>query len=161
MIAPDLTEVFTTRATLFRELVRSSRDVDGRAGGGGGAATESQIAASRLRDARVDIGDEFALRELARLCPPTNARIAATIEHGFNDKLYFVAVKLPRLDSEQVRGVYPVRQRWMTATPDLPAPLRDLARERLRPPPAPPQMPADTEISRAPYERRCCERLSD
>ena len=153
VIAPDLTDVFTTRADLYRELVRSSRDLNGRAGGGGNAAAESQNAASRTRSIQVGAGDESALREFARLCRATNARVAAAIEHGFNDKLYFVAVKLPRLDNEQANGIYPVRQRWMTATPELAAQLLELARERLRPPPAPPHMPGNTDASRVPYER--------
>lgn len=79
--------------------------------------------------------------------------VAAAIEIGFNDKFYFVAVKLPRLDNEQANGSYPVRQRWMTAPPELAAPLLELARDRLRPAPAPPHMPGSTDASRVPYER--------
>lgn len=153
VIAPDLTDTFMARASLYRELVHCSRDVNGQVGGGGPAVAESQNAASRLRSARVDAENESALHQLAQLCPPTNARIAATIEHGFNDKLYFTAVKLSRLDSEPVHGVYPARQRWMTVMPGLPVPLLELARDRLRPPPASPPLPSATDDSRAPYEQ--------
>ena len=45
-----------------------------------------------------------ALHELARLWTRSDAGIATTIEHGFNEKLYFVAVNDPRLVDEQTQG---------------------------------------------------------
>lgn len=138
---------------LYRDLVRASRDVGGLVGGGGYAAVESQNAAARLQ--RTPVGASVvgeSLHELDRLCTRTDAQIAATIEHGFNEKLYFVSVNYPRLLDEQVNGVHPTRQRWMPVTSPVQSPLLGLVREQLRPPPTPPQPSPESHDSRVAYE---------
>jgi hypothetical protein len=96
--APDLVDRFAERAELYRELVRASRDVGGLVGQGGYAVSQSQNATSRLQRAPAKSPDDGAsLQGLMLLFIRTDVRIAATVEHGFNEKLYFVSVNYPRL----------------------------------------------------------------
>jgi hypothetical protein len=151
--APDLVDRFNDRATLYRELVRSSRDIGGLVGAGGYAVVESQNAASRLQRApTTDLEPGESLHELARLFTRTDARIAATIEHGFNQKLYFVAVNYPRLIDDQVQGVHPTRQRWLPVTSPVQTPLLGWVRDQLRPSPVLPAASPQAQQSRAAYE---------
>lgn len=149
--APDLAERFSARALLYRDLVRASRDVGGLAGGGGQAAVESQNAASRLQQSHARLPESpEQLHHLARLMARTDARIATTVEHGFNERLYFVSVNYPRLTDESVRGVHPARQRWIPVTWPIQTDLIPLVREPLRPhPPTPAAEPESIESRRA------------
>lgn len=146
-VAPDLVERFTERATLYRELVRASRDIGGLVGGGGQAVVESQNAAARLHRAEARPSEVDALRKVARLMTGTDARIGVTIEHGFAEQLYFVSVRFPRLADQQVGGVFPVRERWMPVTSDLQTDLLPLARSRLGPAPYRSTMPTGRPLA--------------
>lgn len=151
--APDLVEKFTERIELYRELVRSSRDIGGLVGSGGYAVVESQNAASRLqRTPTGSTGAGGSLHELARLFTRTDARIAATIEHGFREKLYLVSVNYPRLMDEQIHGVHPTRQRWIPVTSSVQTPILGMVREQLRPLSGPPQPSPESHETRAAYE---------
>lgn len=151
--APDLAATFGDRAQLYVDLVRASRDLGGLAGDGNYAVVQSQNAVTRLdRTPTASSTEGPALGELARLCARTDARIAATIEHGFNERLYLAPVNHPRLSDEHIRGIHPTRHRWVpTKSPDQ-FPLLLLVREELRPaPPLIPQ-PSDARESRASFD---------
>ena len=159
--APELFTAFSNRALLYRDLVRASRDVGGLAGGGGYAVVESQNAASRLqRTPPSSSAAGESLHELARLFTRTDARIAATIEHGFNDKLYFVSVNYPRLMDQQVHGIHPTRQRWRPVTSSIQTPILGLVREQLRPPSDPPQSSPESYETRAAYESMLAQQVA-
>lgn len=135
--APELAQRFSTRESLYRDLVRVSRNLGGLIGGGGWAVVESQNAASRLRRNNVDPPEaQEPLRYLDRLMTRTDARIITTVERGFSEKLYFVAVNYPRLVDEQAHGVHPTRQRWLPVTSPVQTDLLRIIRDQLRPPPA-------------------------
>lgn len=151
--APELVTTFSNRALIYRDLLRASRDVGGLVGGGGYAVVESRNAASRLQRTRADArGAAESLHELARLCTRTDARMAATVERGFHEKLYFVSEKVPQLTDEQVNGIHPTRQRWLPVTSPVQAPLLALVRDQLRLPPTPGQVSPERRESRAAFE---------
>lgn len=88
----------------------------------------------------------------AKLFTRTDVRVAVTIEHGFNEKLYFVSVNYPRLMDEQVNGVHPNCQRWMPVTSSVQTPMLGLVREQLRPPPVPSTPAPGSLENRTAYE---------
>jgi hypothetical protein len=129
--ALHLTERFSGRAELYRDLLKASRDIGGCVGGGGQAAVESQNAAARLQGAHIGTAGGSSLSELDRLMTSADARIGVTIEHGFAEKLYFVSVRFPRLADHPVGGVFPTRERWMPVTSETQTDLLPLARQNL------------------------------
>lgn len=156
--APHLVERFAERARVYRDLVAASRNLGGLVGGGAQAAVESHNAAARLQE--LTLGSpraREALEDLARIMTGTDVRIAATIERGFAENLYFVSVRIPRLDDRQVHGVFPVRHRWVPVRNEIQTDLLPLVRNELRststpPPPAPPSRhPAAPPSARSPW----------
>jgi hypothetical protein len=151
--APDLVERFRSRAMLYKELVRVSRDVGGLIGGGAQAVVESQNAASRLHRAHVPPASaREPIHDLHRLMMRTDARIAGTVERGCNENLYFTLVSYPRLMDQHVNGLHPARQRWTPVTSHVQTPLLGLVREHLRPPPVPARVPPESHKGRAAIE---------
>jgi hypothetical protein len=149
---PSLAGRFTERANLYRELVRASRTVGGELGAGRDAALESGNAARRLRGGPAEgerIGE--ALERLAHLSDRVDARIATGVEHGFQEKLYFVAITLPCLDTHARDGIFQPAQKWIPADSAKPTDLLTLVRERLRAaPPTVTSQPASVQ-TRAAY----------
>jgi hypothetical protein len=133
--APELVEPFLEREQTYRQLHVAARNLGGRVGNGGPAAAESANAADRLRRAPIaTTDDDAALHELARLFTGTDARLAATLEHGFAEKLYFVSIKSRDLDVEHLH--HPRTQQWVPVVSSAQTELLPIARDRLRPPPA-------------------------
>jgi hypothetical protein len=132
--ATSLVGRFTERAELYCELVRASRTVGGELGAGRDAALESSNAARRLRGGPVEgerVGE--ALERLAHLGDRVDARIATAVEHGFQEKLYFVAFTLPCLDTHARDGIFRPAQKWISVASTSQTELLALTRQRLRP----------------------------
>ena len=62
-----------------------------------------------------------------------DARIATAVEHGFQEKLYFVAFTLPCLDTHARDGIFRPAQKWIPVASTSQTELLALTRERLRP----------------------------
>lgn len=151
--APSLVEPFLDREQTYAMLAKASRNLGGLIGQGCGAAVEGQNAARRLNYTPAsDPGSAPALRELARLFTRTDARIASTLEYGFEQKLYVVSIKYPRLDDHPVNGIVRQRERWVLVTSPVQTDLLPLARDRLRPFPAVPAQAPESIESRHAYE---------
>jgi hypothetical protein len=134
---------FDERAELYRQLVTAARTLGGEIGTGRQAAIESAAAARRMTPGPEE-GEEKvaqALGKLAHLNRQVDARIAAALEHGFREKLYFTAIKLPTLGPPGSDGIARPVQKFVPPAPGGPCQLLCLARERLRPPTAPPSTP--------------------
>jgi hypothetical protein len=153
-VAPELIERFLEREQTYKVLLRKSRNFGGLVGNGGQAAADSKNAADRIQNVPVtDIDSADQVRHVDRLFQQTDARIAATIEHGINENLYFVSAKLPRVTAESVQGIQPVRERWIPVTSPVQGEIIGLVRDRLCPTPVPPKGPPPrAHESRAAYE---------
>jgi hypothetical protein len=86
---------FKVRATLYRRLLRESRTLGGELGSGRRAALESANAAHRMMNGPA-MG-RTSRRRLTSSCTwaIASTRVAAAVEHGFREKLYFTAIRLP------------------------------------------------------------------
>jgi hypothetical protein len=150
--APELVETFLEREQTYKQLHVAARNFGGLIGNGGPAAAESANAADRLRNARMATPDDAApLHELSRLFTGTDARIAATIEHGFEEKLYYVSIKSPTLD-DTTDGIRTPAQQWVPVTSSAQSDLLPIAHGRLRPPPAPTTARNESMAGRNEYE---------
>jgi hypothetical protein len=126
---------FKERATLYRDLVMASRPVGGRLGAGQIAAMESANAARRMAAAQAtEEHVEQALAKLAHLSARVDAKLAASVEHGFREKLYFEAIKLPTLGRPGPDGIVRAAQKYISVDGTARAELLRLSCERLRPP---------------------------
>jgi hypothetical protein len=149
-----LTGTFNDRFATYRELVQASRTVGGELGVGRDAALESANAARRVRSTRAGgehVGE--ALDRLAHLSGRVDGRIAAAVEHGFQEKLYFVAVTLPRLDTRPRDGVIRAAQKWIPVDSHHQTELLGLTRQRLKPVPIAPAPIRDATANRVAFER--------
>jgi hypothetical protein len=141
-VAPDLVDRWRERQQVYQQLTLETRNVGGLIGDGGAAAAEAANAVGRLRRVNVDeiVGSE-PLRDLNKLFTRTDGRVAAIIEQGAAERLYFRSVKVPRLVDGPDQLVNPARERYVPihspAQPDLLA----IARRQLRPPPVAPTPP--------------------
>jgi hypothetical protein len=125
---------FQERAALYRDLVVASRLVGGQLGSGQVAAVESANAARRMASSRADGEDvDQVLGKLAHLNARVDAKIAAAVEHGFREKLYFVAINLPCLDAQARDGVFRPAQKYISVDGTARSELLQLSSERLRP----------------------------
>ena len=127
---------FQERAALYRDLVVASRPVGGHLGFGQVAAVESANAARRMASSRADGEDvDQVLGKLAHLNARVDVKIAAVVEHGFREKLYFVAITLPCLDTHARDGVFRPVQKYIAVDSPARCELLHLAYQRLRPQP--------------------------
>ena len=82
------------------------------------------------------------LRDLDKLFTRTDARVAAIIEQGVAERLYFVSVKVPRIVDGTGQLVSPARERYVPIHSPARTDLLAIARHQLRPslvvPPAAP-----------------------
>jgi hypothetical protein len=151
--APDLVERFLERQRVYHRLVSQTRNMGGVVGDGGHAVAEGQNAVHRLqRSSLGGPGEGATLHQLHRLFMHTDVRIACTIERGFEEKLYFVSVKVPRMTDQQINGVHQPRQRWMPVAPALDAELFPIIRNELRPKPIRPTETRGARANRQAYE---------
>jgi hypothetical protein len=149
---PELVEPFLQRRETYKQLNFAARNFGGLIGNGGPAAAESANVGDRLRRAPMATPEDAAsLHELSRLFSGTDARIAATIEHGFEEKLYFVSVKSPVL-GDASDGIRPTAERWVPVTSSAQTDLLPIVRGRLQPAPVPTLVREDSMASRNEYE---------
>ena len=148
-VAPELIEKWLEREQTYKKLIDETRDVGGLVGSGGPAAAEAANAVGRLRHVHVDeITSPEPLRDLDKLFTRTDARVAAIIEQGVADRLYFVSVKVPRIVDSSGELVSPVRERYVPITAPINTDLLAITRNELRPPPVTPAAPAGAAESR-------------
>jgi hypothetical protein len=148
-VAPDLIERWREREQVYQKLIYETRNVGGLVGSGGPAVAEAAKAVSRLRRIHADeITTAEPLRDLAKLFTRADARIAAIIEQGVAERLYFISVKVPRIVDETTQLLHPVRERYVPITAPVQTHLLAIARHDLRPPPVAPTVPAGAEESR-------------
>jgi len=162
-VAPELSERWLEREKAYKRLVDETRNVGGLIGSGGPAAAEAANAVGRLRHIHGrDIDSSESLRDLDRLFTRTDARVAAIIEQGVADRLYFVSVKVPRVVDGTGKLVSPVRERYVPINSPVQTDLLAITRHELRPatfvPTAPPGARESREDVRESinhrYERR-------
>ena len=135
-VAPELIEKWLEREQTYKRLIHETRDVGGLVGGGGLAAAEAANAVSRLRRVHVDeISQPEPLRDLDKLFTRTDTRLAAIIEQGVAERLYFVSVKAPRLVDGTGQLVSPGRERYFPLTDPVQTDLLTITRNQLRPAP--------------------------
>jgi hypothetical protein len=135
-VAPELIEKWLERERIYMKLVIETRDVGGLVGSGGAAAAEAGNAVGRLRRVHVDeITTPEPLEDLDKLFFRTDARVAAIIEQGVADCLYFVTVKVPRIVDSTGELVSPVRERYVPIAASINTELLATARNGLRPAP--------------------------
>lgn len=128
---------FQERAALYRDLVLASRPVGGQLGSGQLAALESASAARRMVGGPAKGEDVHeALVKLAHLNERVDVKIAAAVEHGFRERLYFAAIKLPTLGRPGSDGVARAAQKYISVDSTARCELLHLACERLRPEPS-------------------------
>jgi hypothetical protein len=147
---------FDERAELYRELTTAARTLGGEIGTGRQAAIESAAAAGRMTPGPEEREEKVnqALGKLAHLNRRVDARISAALEHGFREKVYFTAIKLPTLGPPDSDGIARAVQKFVPPSPGGPCHLLSLARERLRPVSAPLSRPGrDRRTSQANFTR--------
>ena len=141
---------FQERAALYRDLVVASRPVGGQLGSGQLAALESANAARRMASGPADGEDvDQALAKLAHLNDRVDVKIAAAVEHGFREKLYFVAIKLPTLGQRSPDGIVRVAHKYIPVDSPARSELLSLVRERLGSAPPLPTPVRDMRDSRS------------
>lgn len=148
-VAPELIEKWLDREQTYRKLIDETRDVGGLVGNGGSAAAEAANAVGRLRHVHVDeMSTPEPLRDLDKLFTRVDARVAAIIEQGVADRLYFINVKVPRLVDSTGELVSPVRARYVPIAAPINTGLLAIARNELRPAPVTPTAPPGAHQSR-------------
>jgi hypothetical protein len=148
-VAPELIEKWLEREQTYRRLIDETRNVGGLVGKGGLAAAEAANAVGRLRHVHVDeVTSPEPLRDLDKLFTRSDARIAAIIEHGVAERLYFVSVKVPRIVDGTGQLVSPARERYVPITWPVQTELLAVTQHQLRPPPVTPAAPTGAQRSR-------------
>lgn len=148
-VAPELIEKWLEREQTYKRLIDETRNVGGLVGDGGLAAAEAANAVARLRRVHVDeITAPEPLRDLDKLFTRTDARVAAIIEQGVAERLYFASIKVPRIVDGSGQLVSPARERYVPIHSPVPTDLLAISRHQLRPPPVAPAAPPGAHESR-------------
>lgn len=135
-IAPELIEKWLEREQTYKRLIDETRNVGGLVGQGGLAAAEAANAVGRLRHVHVDeLINPEPLRDLDKLFTRTDARVAAIIEQGVAERLYFTSVKVPRIVDGTGQLVSPARERYVPINSPIQTDLLTITRNQLRPAP--------------------------
>ena len=138
-VAPELIEKWLEREQTYKRLIDETRNVGGLAGHGGLAAAEAANAVGRLRRVHVEeITRPEPLRDLDKLFTRTDARLAAIIEQGVDERFYFVSVKAPRIVDGTGELVSPARARYVPIHSPVHTDLLATTRHQLRPAPVTP-----------------------
>lgn len=138
-VAPELIETWLEREQTYKRLVDETRNVGGLVGHGGLAAAEAANAVGRLRRVHIDeLTRPEPLRDLDKLFTRTDARLAAIIEQGVAERLYFISVKTSRIVDGTGELVSPARQRYVPMNSPVETDLLAISRHQLRPPPVGP-----------------------
>ncbi len=136
-----LGEQFADRYQTYDTLSQAARQVGGRLGDGARAALESQHAADRAAALHLVDANDQTLSALRRLCSGIDLRIAQTIEHAFDEKLYFTSVQMPRLSEHVHAGIHRPRRYWTPVESVVQSDLLQVATQRLAVPPEPTPAP--------------------
>jgi hypothetical protein len=148
-VAPELIEKWLEREQTYKRLIDETRNVGGLVGNGGPAAAEAANAVGRLRRVHVDeITRPEPLRDLDKLFTRTDARMAAIIEQGVAERLYFISVKAPRILDGTGQLVSSARERYVPIHLPVQTDLLAITRHQLRPAPMAPVAPQDAHESR-------------
>ena len=158
-IAPPLREKWAARADTFKALVDETRNVRGLLGNGGPSAAQAARVASRAQKLDLDAGiDSKQVQQLDQLFSRIDARLADVIEHGVSERLYFMRVKLPRIDDRAGGILQPVRTRYVPINSPVHTDLIPMVRARLQPPPGQPCPPKGAARSRRDFEEAITHR---
>ena len=148
-VAPELIEKWLEREQTYKRLIDETRNVGGLIGEGGLAAAEAANAVGRLRRLHVaEITRPEPLHDLDKLFTRTDARLAALIEQGVAERLYFASVKAPRAVDGTDQVVSPARERYAPIHSSVHTDLLAITRHQLRPAPPPPAAPRHAQESR-------------
>jgi hypothetical protein len=149
-VEPALHDAWTVREGTYVDLQHELRNVGGRIGTGGLAASEGANAVSRLRAIRSDDGlDPRLLHGFTTLFTALDDRIADVLEEGIKRNCYFVRVQLLPVENPSGDLVAPSRERYLPLGEVEHTSIVRLARDRLRPIPTRDQAPAQAARSRA------------
>jgi hypothetical protein len=146
---PTLADGLEAREDTYARLQQALRNVGGKVGNGGPAASEAANAVSRLGHLSKD--DALApsqMSDLEKLFRHTDGRIATLIEQGASERLIFQRVLLPRLVDDSGHLVSPVRERYVPIKADVNEDLLQIVRQDLLTPPPSPFVPPESETSR-------------
>jgi hypothetical protein len=133
-VAPELIEKWLKREQTYKSLIDETRNVGGVVGHGGLAATEAANAVGRLRRVHVEeLTRPEPWRDLDKLFTRTDARVAAIIEQGVAERLYFVSVNSPRIIDGTGQLASPARERYVPIDSPVRTDLLAIARNQLRP----------------------------
>lgn len=130
----DLANHWNTRAALYRTLTKAARDLGGHIGHGAPTASEVAALAHRLRHLEPDAS--LTARDAHRLDDTfahLDARIAATLQTGARERLYFQRTTLPRINTAALGIIKPPRTRYTTLETEN-SQLLTLAASELTPP---------------------------
>lgn len=134
-VVPELIEKWLEREQIYKRLIDETRNIGGLAGSGGQAAAEAANAVGRVRRIHVDeITMPEPLHDLDKLFIRTDARVAAIIEQGVAERLYFVSVNGPRIVHGRGEPWSPVRERFVPIHSCGHTELLGITRRQLRPP---------------------------
>lgn len=149
-VAPELVEKWLARELTYKKLIDETRGIGGLVGSGGLAAAEAANAVGRLRHVHVDeITTPKPLHDLEKLFTRTDARVAAIIEQGMAERLYFVSVKVPRIVDGSGQLASLARERYVPVASPVQFDLLYVVRSQLRPAPVAPAAPVGALESRA------------
>ena len=133
-VAPELIDRWLEREQTYKRLIDETRNVGGLVGHGGLAAAEAANAVGRLRRIHADeITRPEPLHDLDKLFTRTDARLAAVIEQGVAERLYFVSVKAPRIVDSTGQLVSPACERYVPIHSLVHSELLATTRLQLRP----------------------------
>jgi hypothetical protein len=159
-LEPELAAKWTTRKETYIKLVQETRDLGGLLGKGN-AAGQGSIAASRAQKLGKALTDTNQLRKLDRLFVRIDERVCAAVEHGVNERLYFVRVPFPRVDNKAPGLVKGRRHRFVPITSAAQTDLIAIVRNDLHPEPIRPRPPKSAAQSRADFEAAIAHRPGD
>ena len=148
-VAPELIQRWLEREQIYKRLIDETRNVGGLVGHGGLAAAEAANAVGRLRRLHVaEITRPEPLHDLDKLFTRTDARLAALIEQGVAERLYFVSVEVPPTVNSTGQFVTPARERYVPIHSPVNTDLLAITRHQLRPAPPSTAAPPDAHESR-------------
>ena len=131
--APELVERWLVREETYKRLGDEMRNVGGLVGNAGPAAAEAANAVGRLRHLKAgELIGAASVQDLDKVFARVDVRVAAIIEQGVAEKLYFVSVSVPRIIDGTGQLVSRVRQRYVPITSPIQTDLLAVARDQLR-----------------------------
>jgi hypothetical protein len=160
-IDPQLAAKWATRAETYRMLVQATRDLGGILGTPT-AAGQGAIAASRAEKlGKEPPNDTKQLHQLDRVFARIDERVCAAVESGAKERLYFLRVPLPRIDSHANGMVKTQRHRFVPLTSPVQSDLIDIVRNALHPQPHRVCPPTGAARSRADFAAAITHRPGD